>query len=172
MRAQVEDNVPEKRCVIAAMADREDRLREEATLGRRRGEGEGSAEESSGQAARGLVVHSQGPSQNERGSLGPKGTRGAIYGEPVRAGKGRKSWLCLGVSRNTTRGAGSAHKAIPYCLRPPHPKAASQVSLRPRTNLHDVQFSFSLRPTVLSSFPASSVLRASHSTPAALSFSR
>ena len=40
MRAQVEDNVPEKRCVIAAMADREDRLR-----GRRqRWGGEGAKE--------------------------------------------------------------------------------------------------------------------------------
>lgn len=48
--------MPEERYVIAAMADKEDRLREEETLGRRRGEGEGSAEESSGRAARGLVL--------------------------------------------------------------------------------------------------------------------
>lgn len=72
------------------MADEEDRLREEAD----------EEEDEAG--------------SSEGGRLGRK-ERETIYGAPVRAGKGRKSWLCLGSSRNTTRGAGSAHKAIPFC---------------------------------------------------------
>lgn len=122
------------------------------------GGGEGSAEERtrphSPTRSRSRLARPVPNRAREFGTKRQRRAKGAIYGASVRAGKGQKSWLCLGVSRNTTRGAGSAHKTIPYCLRPPHPKAASQVSLRPCTNLHDVQFSFSLLPTVLSFLPA------------------